>query len=204
MHFFRCTDYADPAVYSSIDAFFADLAGVYRDEIIEAPRTRDAAYIQLDEVAIVQLPCDPAIRKDGGRASEQNPDRLVGLYIDALNDADRGGSLPSSVVGVHMCRGNFKGRYLAAGGYERVAEQFFTQTNANHFLLEYDTPRAGDFQPLRFIRDKGVVLGLISSKSPEIEQVETLESRVREASKHVDLTGSLSVRSAALPLNRRR
>ena len=183
MHFFRCTDYADPAAYSSIDAFFADLAGVYRDEIVELANA-GCRYIQLDEVAIAQL-CDPAIRKMV-EGFGQNPDRLVGLYIDALNDAIA--AAPSSaVVGVHMCRGNFKGHYLAAGGYERVAEQFFTQTNANHFLLEYDTPRAGDFQPLRFVRDKGVVLGLISSKSPEVEKIETLESRVREASKHIDL-----------------
>jgi 5-methyltetrahydropteroyltriglutamate--homocysteine methyltransferase len=117
----------------------------------------------------------------------QNPDQLVGLYIDALNDAIA--AAPSNtVVGVHMCRGNFKGHYLAAGGYDWVAEQFFTRTNANHFLLEYDTPRAGDFKPLRFIRDKGVVLGLISSKTPVIETIEILEKRIREASNHIDLT----------------
>jgi 5-methyltetrahydropteroyltriglutamate--homocysteine methyltransferase len=87
-----------------------------------------------------------------------------------------------------MCRGNFKGHYLAAGGYERVAEQFFTRTKANHFLLEFDTPRAGDFNPLRFVKDKGVVLGLISSKTPVLESIEALESRIREASKHIDLT----------------
>jgi 5-methyltetrahydropteroyltriglutamate--homocysteine methyltransferase len=183
MHFFRCTDYADPVAYSSIDAFFADLAGVYRAEIVELANA-GCRYIQLDEVAVAQL-CDAATRKMVEGVG-QDPDRLVGLYIDALNDAIAAAP-PSAVVGVHMCRGNFKGHYLAAGGYERVAEQFFTRTNANHFLLEYDTPRAGDFQPLRLIRDKGVVLGLISSKSPMLEAIETLESRVREASRHIDL-----------------
>ena len=72
---------------------------------------------------------------------------------------------PNDVVfGVHMCRGNFKGHYLAAGGYESVAERFFSETRVNHFLLEYDTARAGDFVPLRFVKGKGVVLGLISTK----------------------------------------
>lgn len=184
MHFFRCTDYADPAAYSSIDAFFADLAAVYRAEIVDLVNA-GCRYIQLDEVAIAQL-CDPRARKVVEGVG-QDPDRLVGLYIEALNEAIA--AAPSSaMVGVHMCRGNFKGHYLAAGGYERVAEQFFTRTNANHFLLEYDTQRAGDFEPLRFVKDKGVVLGLISSKIPALEKIEALESRVREASKHIDLT----------------
>jgi 5-methyltetrahydropteroyltriglutamate--homocysteine methyltransferase len=183
MHFFRCTDYADPAAYSSLDAFFADLAAVYRAEIVDLANA-ECRYIQLDEVAIAQL-CDPTSRKIVEGVG-QDPDRLVGLYIDALNDAIT--AAPSNtVVGVHMCRGNFKGHYLAAGGYESVAEQFFSQTKANHFLLEYDTQRAGDFRPLRFVKDKGVVLGLISSKSPTLENVEALEYRVREASSHIDL-----------------
>jgi len=188
MHFFRCTDYADPAAYSSLDAFFADLAAVYRAEIIDLANA-GCRYIQLDEVAIAQL-CDPAARKIV-EGFGQNPDRLVGLYIDALNDAIAAAPA-SAVVGVHMCRGNFKGHYLAVGGYESVAQQFFSKTKANHFLLEYDTQRAGDFKPLRFVTDKGVVLGLISSKAPTLENIETLESRVREASRHIDL-GQLAI-----------
>jgi 5-methyltetrahydropteroyltriglutamate--homocysteine methyltransferase len=184
MHFFRCIDYADPAAYPTVDAFFADLADVYHAEIVDLVGA-GCRYIQLDEVAIAQL-CDPTTRKMVEGAG-QDPDRLVGLYIDALNNAIA--AAPSdAVVGVHMCRGNFKGHYLAAGGYERVAEQFFTRTKANHFLLEFDTPRAGDFNPLRFVKDKGVVLGLISSKTPVLESIEALESRIREASKHIDLT----------------
>jgi 5-methyltetrahydropteroyltriglutamate--homocysteine methyltransferase len=183
MHFFRCTDYADPAVYASLDAFFADLGAVYRAEIVDLVNA-GCRYVQLDEVAIAQL-CDPATRKMV-EGIGQNPDRLLGLYIDALNEAIAAAS-SGAVVGVHICRGNFKGHYLAAGGYERVAEQFFTRTRANHFLLEYDTPRAGDFTPLRFIKGKGVVLGLISSKTPVLESIEALESRVREASRHIDL-----------------
>ena len=87
-----------------------------------------------------------------------------------------------------MCRGNFKGNYLAEGGYEEVAERFFARTRANHFLLEYDTPRAGDFAPLRFVPNgKGVVLGLVSSKTPVLEALDVLQRRAEEAGKHIDL-----------------
>jgi 5-methyltetrahydropteroyltriglutamate--homocysteine methyltransferase len=89
---------------------------------------------------------------------------------------------------VHMCRGNFKGHYLGAGGYEKVAERFFAETNVNHFLLEYDTPRAGDFAPLRFVpKGKGVVLGLISTKTPVLENKDVLKRRIDEASRSIDL-----------------
>jgi 5-methyltetrahydropteroyltriglutamate--homocysteine methyltransferase len=96
---------------------------------------------------------------------------------------------PSDVViGVHMCRGNFKGYYLGAGGYASVAERFFANTNVNHFLLEYDTPRAGDFAPLRFVpKNKGVVLGLISSKTAVLESLDVLKRRTDEATRYIDL-----------------
>jgi 5-methyltetrahydropteroyltriglutamate--homocysteine methyltransferase len=87
-----------------------------------------------------------------------------------------------------MCRGNFKGHYLGAGGYESVAERFFAYTNVNHFLLEYDTPRAGDFAPLRFVpKDKGVVLGVISSKTPALENLDALKRRIDEAAHYIDM-----------------
>ena len=95
---------------------------------------------------------------------------------------------PDDVMfGVHMCRGNFKGHYLAAGGYESVAERFFSETRVNHFLLEYDTERAGDFAPLRFVKNKGVVLGLVSSKVAALESIDVLKRRVDEATRYIDL-----------------
>ena len=91
-------------------------------------------------------------------------------------------------VGVHVCRGNFKGHYLSEGGYESVAERFFANVDATHFLLEYDTRRAGDFAPLRFVpKDKGVVLGLVSTKTPVLESVDDLKRRIEEAARYVDL-----------------
>jgi 5-methyltetrahydropteroyltriglutamate--homocysteine methyltransferase len=91
-------------------------------------------------------------------------------------------------VGVHMCRGNFRGRYLSEGGYESVAERFFAGARASHFLLEYDTPRAGDFKPLRFVpKTKGVVLGLVSTKTPVLETIEDLRRRTGDAAQFIDL-----------------
>jgi 5-methyltetrahydropteroyltriglutamate--homocysteine methyltransferase len=184
MHFFRFSDFADQKVYADVGSFFADLVGVYRDEIAELARA-GCKYIQLDEVAIALL-CDGAIRSKVAAAGG-DPDALVDLYIDAINGAVSA-CASEVVVGVHMCRGNFRGRYLGEGGYESVAERFFARTNANHFLLEYDTPRAGDFAPLRYVPSgKGVVLGLISSKNPAIEEMDVLRRRVGEAAKHIAL-----------------
>jgi 5-methyltetrahydropteroyltriglutamate--homocysteine methyltransferase len=184
MHFYRCTDFADPKVYANAETFFADLAAIYQQEITDLAKA-GCRYVQLDEVAIAML-CDPAIR-DKVSSAGQNPDKLVDLYIRAINDCVA--SAPADmVIGIHMCRGNFRGRYLSEGGYESVAERFFTGANATHFLLEYDTARAGDFKPLRFVpKLKGVVLGLVSTKTPMLETLDDLMRRVGEATKFIDL-----------------
>jgi 5-methyltetrahydropteroyltriglutamate--homocysteine methyltransferase len=184
MHFYRCSDFADRTVYGDVEAFFADLAAIFREEIEELAAA-GCRYIQLDEVAVALL-CDPGIREQVSRAGS-DPDALVELYIQSINDAVA--ACPAEVkIGVHMCRGNFKGHYLGAGGYESVAERFFAQTNVNHFLLEYDTPRAGDFAPLRFVpKEKGVVLGLVSSKTPVLESLDELERRTAAATRYIDL-----------------
>jgi 5-methyltetrahydropteroyltriglutamate--homocysteine methyltransferase len=184
MHFLRFADFADRGVYVDVDSFFADLVAVFAQEIADLVRA-GCCYLQIDEIAIALL-CDPAIR-DKVAGAGGDPDGLVDRYIDLINGAVAG--CPSDVVvGVHMCRGNFRGRYLADGGYESVAERFFTRTNANHFLLEYDTPRAGDFAPLRFVpKGKGIVLGLVSSKTPVLEGMDVLLRRADEAGKYIDL-----------------
>jgi 5-methyltetrahydropteroyltriglutamate--homocysteine methyltransferase len=90
-------------------------------------------------------------------------------------------------VGVHVCRGNYKGMYLSEGGYDSVAEKFFGRTEVDHFLLEFDTPRAGGFAPLRFVpKGKGVVLGLVSSKTPQLEKIDILKKRADEAAGYID------------------
>jgi 5-methyltetrahydropteroyltriglutamate--homocysteine methyltransferase len=184
MHFYRCTDFADPKVYADAETFFADLSAIYHQEIANLAKA-GCRYIQLDEVAVAML-CDPAIR-DKVSSAGQDPDRLVDLYIKAVNDCIAGAPA-DMVVGIHMCRGNFRGRYLSEGGYESVAERFFAGANATHFLLEYDTARAGDFKPLRFVpKGKGIVLGLVSTKTPALESIDDLRRRTSEAAKFIDL-----------------
>lgn len=184
MHFYRCNDFADKEVYRDAESFFVDLGKIFKQEIGELAKA-GCRYIQLDEVAVALL-CDPSIREQIA-ASGNDPDQLVDLYIDSINEAVA--DCPADVkIGVHMCRGNFKGHYLGAGGYESVAERFFANTKVNHFLLEYDTVRAGDFAPLRFLpNDRGVVLGLVSSKTPVLESLDLLKRRTEEAARYIDL-----------------
>jgi 5-methyltetrahydropteroyltriglutamate--homocysteine methyltransferase len=184
MHFYRCNDFADRTIYPDEDSFFNDLARIFQEEIAELAEA-GCRYVQLDEVAVALL-CDPAIC-DEVKRSGSNPDALVDLYIASINQAVS--KCPANVtVGVHMCRGNFKGHYLGAGGYESVAERFFAQTNVNHFLLEYDTFRAGDFAPLRFVpKTKGCVLGLVSTKTPLLESLGDLKRRAEDAARYIDL-----------------
>jgi len=184
MHFYRCNDFADRTIYPDANEFFTDLARIFQEEIAELAKA-GCRYVQLDEVAVALL-CDPAIC-DEVKRSGSNPDALVDLYIAGINQAVS--KCPADVtIGVHMCRGNFKGHYLGAGGYESVAERFFAQTNVNHFLLEYDTSRAGDFAPLRFVpKSKGVVLGLVSTKTPVLESLRDLKQRAEDAARYIDL-----------------
>jgi len=183
MHFYRFTDYARAGAYRDPTEFFVDLGKVYQAEIAELAAA-GCRYVQLDEVAIAIL-CDPAARQKV-KAAGEDPDRLVDLYIDAINEAVSARA-PNMAIGVHMCRGNYKGMYLSEGGYDSIAERFFSRARVTHFLLEFDSPRAGGFDPLRHVpKDKGVVLGLVSSKTPQLETVDLLRRRVDEASRYVD------------------
>jgi 5-methyltetrahydropteroyltriglutamate--homocysteine methyltransferase len=185
MHFYRFTQYGEPGVYASANEFFVDLGKVYQQEIAELAKA-GCRYVQLDEVALAML-CDPAAQAKV-RAAGGNPDELVDLYVDAINEAVKG-KPDGMVVGVHMCRGNYKGMYLSEGGYTSIAERLFNRANVNHFLLEFDTPRAGDFAPLAMMpKTKGVVLGLVSSKTSALEPLDLLRKRTEEASKHIDLS----------------
>jgi 5-methyltetrahydropteroyltriglutamate--homocysteine methyltransferase len=184
MHFYGTTDYGAPAGYADIEDFFADLARVYAEEIAELGKA-GCEYVQIDEVAVALL-VDPQIRRSVEMAGG-NPDRLVTLYIDAINLA-LAGRPPGMTVGVHVCRGNYKGHYLGQGGYGSVADRFFGRTDAQVFLLEFDTARAGDFAPLKQVpQGKSVVLGLVSTKTPVLEPIDQLLRRVEEATKYIAL-----------------
>ncbi len=182
MHFFRGPDGMDRQVYPDVERFWSDLTAVYRAEVAELGRL-GLAYLQLDEVPIALL-CDEKIQQ---RIKSWGWDwrALVDHYIDAANAALR--DRPAGMtVGIHLCRGNFRGHWIGSGGYEPVAEKLFNGVDADVFLLEYDSERAGDFRPLRFVPDnKCVVLGLVSSKTPQLESVDLLKQRIDEAAKFV-------------------
>jgi len=183
MHLYRYRQFADAKVYADARAFFVDLGRVYQQEIADLAKA-GCHYVQLDEVALAML-CDPAAR-DKVSADGIDPESFVDLYVDAINEAVKDRP-PEVVVGIHMCRGNYKGMYLAEGGYDSVAEKLFSRADVNHFLLEFDTPRAGDFAPLRFLpKSKGVVLGMVSSKVNELESIDALKRRAGEAAKYID------------------
>jgi 5-methyltetrahydropteroyltriglutamate--homocysteine methyltransferase len=182
MHFFRGPGGVDREVYPDLDRFWADLVAVYRAEIAELGRM-GLRYLQLDDVPPALL-CDARIQQ---RIAQWGWDwrALLEKYIWANNEILR--DRPAGMIaGVHLCRGNFRGHWIGSGGYEPVAEKFFNGVNADLFLLEYDSERAGDFRPLRFVpKEKCVVLGLVSSKTPRLESAAALKRRIDEAARFV-------------------
>ena len=183
-HFFRFHAPADRAVYPDETLYWNDLVGVYRAEIA-ALGAAGCRYLQLDEVQLATL-CDPLIREQvknlGG-----DPQALVATYLDALNRI-LAGRPEGMTIGMHLCRGNFRGRWMASGGYGPVAEQLFNEAPVDAFFLEYDSERAGDFSPLRLVpAGKRVVLGLVSTKRPGLESPDELRRRIEEAARYVPL-----------------
>lgn len=183
-HLFRWRDGVSEQAYPDVDRFYDDVARVYREELRDLAAL-GATYVQLDDVAFPLL-CDDRQRATV-RARGWDPDALVDRYIDVANDAlrDRPRGL---TVGMHLCRGNNQGKWIGEGGYEPVAERIFQGLAVDVFFLEYDSPRAGSFAPLRFMpKDRRVVLGLVTSKTPALESRDELRRRIDEAARLVDL-----------------
>lgn len=184
MHFWVGRPGVDPAAYPDDDRFFADLARIYQEEIRDLAAA-GARYIQLDDVPLVML-CDPHIR-DSVRARGEDPERLITQYIHLMNESVKGAP-DDMTVAMHLCRGNYKGRWLSEGGYDYIAERLFNQVNVDAYFLEYDTPRAGDFSPLAFVpANKTVVLGLVSSKTPKLESGDDLRRRIADAARQIPI-----------------
>ena len=174
----------DGAAYPQIEEFYADLARVYREEIADLARA-GLRYLQVDDTNFAYL-CDPALR-DHARAIGEDPDDLPHVYGKLVNDALAGRPRDMTVC-MHVCRGNFGGAWVASGGYEPVAETLFNELAIDGYFLEYDTDRAGGFEPLRFLpKDKVVVLGLVTSKSSTLEKKDDLKRRIDEAAKFVPI-----------------
>ena len=171
-------------VYSELDGFFSDLGAAYR-KAVRAFADAGCRYLQLDEVFIAML-CDPSYRNtQTGRGDD--PQRLAELYGDLINAA-MSDIPPDMTITMHLCRGNYRSTYMGAGGYDPVAEILFDRIKVHGYFLEYDTDRAGSFEPLRHVR-KGqtVVLGLVTTKTGQLESKDALKRRLEEAARYVDI-----------------
>ena len=184
MHFMRGPEGVDRDAYPDDDAFWEALVGIYREELHELGAI-GCDYVQFDEVPIALL-CDPQISEKVA-AWGWSAAALIDRYIAALNGVLR--DRPAGMtIGMHLCRGNYRGKWIGTGGYEPVAERLFNDVAVDGYCLEYDDERAGDFEPLRFVPDnKYVVLGLVSSKRSALESPDILRQRIDAASAHVAL-----------------
>ncbi len=184
MHFWRGKDCYAPGTYRDIETYFADLARIYQQELAEL-EALGCVYVQIDEVPIAML-CDPKVR-DAIAARGEDPEALLRRYVALVNEtlAERPGNM---VIGMHLCRGNYKGQWMASGGYDPVADLLFGGLDVDAFFLEYDSDRAGGFEPLAALDgDKIAVLGLVTSKSPDNPSADDLKRRIEEASQFVPL-----------------
>ena len=171
-------------VYPDEAEFWSDLARCYREEIADLYKA-GCRYLQIDDTTIAMFG-DPKVQ-DQFRQAGDDPKKDVALYAEAVNAAIR--DVPDDMtVAIHTCRGNFKSTWLASGSYDYVAEISFSRLAVDAFFLEYDDQRSGGFEPLRYIpKGKRVVLGLVSSKIPQLESKEELKRRIDAASKFVPL-----------------
>ena len=184
LHFRGGRDGVSAAAYPEMGDFFTDLARVYREEI-QALAPAGCTYLQIDDTNLAYL-CDPKMR-EGAKKIGEDPDRLPSLYANLINECikDRPANL---VVCTHLCRGNFASAWVAEGGYDPVAEVLFNELKVDGYFLEFDSPRAGNFAPLRYLpKGKRIMLGLVTTKSGVLENPDALKRRIDEAAKLVPL-----------------
>ena len=184
MHFRGGRAAIDAQAYPDMAQFYDDLARVYAEEIHDLAQT-GCRYLQIDEVNFAYL-CDPALRQQVTQFGE-DPAALPATYAKLINAAIAGRPRDMTVC-LHLCRGNFAGAWVAEGGYDPVAELLFNEINVDGYFLEYDSARAGGFEPLRFLpKGKVAVLGLVTTKDGTLESKDTLKRRIDEASRYVPL-----------------
>ena len=184
LHFRYGRDAVPEKIYPSMDDFYRDLGQSYR-KVVRALADAGCRYLQLDEVNLAYL-CDPSLRKvitDRGEDPATLPAIYAGMINAAISDIP-----PDMTITMHLCRGNFRSSFVASGGYEPVAELLFNKINVHGYFMEYDSERAGGFEPLRFApKNKTVVLGLVTSKSGRLESRDLIRRRIEQAAKFVDI-----------------
>ncbi|MGB7011432.1 MAG: 5-methyltetrahydropteroyltriglutamate--homocysteine S-methyltransferase, partial [Pseudolabrys sp.] len=184
LHFRYGRDAVPESIYPDMNEFYRDLGETYR-KTVRAFADAGCRYLQLDEVNFAYL-CDPKLRAQVANRGD-DPDTLPAIYAGMINAAMS--DIPSDMtIAMHLCRGNFQSTFVASGGYEPVAENLFNAINVHGYFMEYDSDRAGGFEPLRFVpKGKTVVLGLVTSKSGRLESKDDIKRRIDEATKFVSL-----------------
>jgi methionine synthase II (cobalamin-independent) len=184
-HFRQGRAMVSKEAYPGYDEFFADVANAWR-KVIRAFYDAGCRYLQLDDTAWAMI-CDPKER-EASKARGDDPDSLPAIYAQVTNEALKDKPADMAVT-MHSCRGNFRSTFIASGGYEFVAAQLLGNTKFDGYFLEYDTDRAGGFEPLRHFAkgNRQLVLGLVTSKSGRLERKDDIKRRIDEAAKYVPL-----------------
>lgn len=184
LHFRGGRKAVSPSVYPDMSEFYRDLGNTY-SQVVDALASEGCRYLQFDEVNMAYL-CDPEQRENLTQRGD-DPEKLPRIYAGMINRAVE--NRPADmIVTMHLCRGNFKSMWISSGGYEPVADVLFNQINVNGYFMEWDTDRAGGFEPLRFLpKGKTVVLGLVTTKTGTLESKDHLKRRIEEAAKYCPL-----------------
>ena len=174
----------DSDIYPDLDEFWEDVIRAYSNEVQELYKL-GCRYLQFDDVSFAYL-CDTNFR-EGILERGDNPDELIKIFGNAISRCVA--EKPSDmVITTHMCRGNFQSTWMTSGGYEPVAEIMFNNLDTDGFFMEYDSDRAGGFEPLRFAnKNQTIILGLVSSKIPMIETKDEIKRRIEEAEKYIPI-----------------
>jgi 5-methyltetrahydropteroyltriglutamate--homocysteine methyltransferase len=174
----------DSKIYPDRDKMFADLGQVYK-KVLRAFADQGCRYLQLDEVTIAML-CDENYRAKMV-ARGDDPEALGPLYGDLINTA-MSDIPPDMTITMHLCRGNYKSTFMGSGGYEAEQEILFNRIKVHGYFMEYDSDRAGGFEPLRLVpKDRQVVLGLVTTKTGRLESKDDLKRRIDAAAKYISL-----------------
>jgi len=177
-------DAISPTVYPAVDEFFIDLGAAYR-KAVRAFADAGCRYLQLDEVFIAML-CDPGYRAvQEGRGDD--PQKLAEIYADMINTTIS--DIPADMtITMHLCRGNYRSTYMGSGAYDAVADVLFNRIKVHGYFMEYDTDRAGGFEPLRLLpKHRTAVLGLVTTKTGQLESKDAIKRRIAEAAKFADI-----------------
>jgi 5-methyltetrahydropteroyltriglutamate--homocysteine methyltransferase len=184
LHFRYGREAVPQSIYPAMEDFYRDLGQSYR-QVVRAFADAGCRYLQLDEVNLAYL-CDPALRAQVA-ARGDDPAKLPMIYADMINAAIS--DIPADMtITMHLCRGNFRSSFVASGGYEPIAEILFDTIKVHGYFMEYDSERAGGFEPLRFVpAGKTVVLGLVTSKSGALESKDAIKRRIDQAAQFIGL-----------------